>query len=100
MTPAYPASDTPEDIAAATRFDGSFNRWFLDPLFKGSYPADLWEHYGAAVPKVEADDFKLISAPLDFLGVNYYSRAVVAHDPDGWLEQRGVFWPGITRGRT
>lgn len=90
FTPSYPASDTPEDIAAATRFDGSFNRWFSDPLFKGSYPEDLWNYYGAAVPRVEPDDLKIISAPLDFLGVNYYTRAVVAHDPDGWLGQRSV----------
>ena len=36
-----PASDSPGDIAAAREIDGKANRWFLDPLFRGAYPADM-----------------------------------------------------------
>ncbi len=83
FTPSYPASDSPQDERAARLFDGFFNRWFLEPLVKGEYPEDMWEVYGEDVPEVRAGDLERISAPLDFLGVNYYSRAVIAHDPDG-----------------
>jgi len=81
LYPAYPASDAPEDAAAAHRFDGFFNRWYLEPLLLGRYPSDLWTAYGAAAPTVEDGDLGVIAQPLGFLGVNYYSRFVVAADP-------------------
>ena len=87
LNPAYPVRDRDEDRAAARRFDGFFNRWFLDPLLQGRYPADAWEGYGADVPEVRDGDLAEIAAPLDFMGVNYYSRAVVRDDPNGGL------WP-------
>ncbi len=86
FSPAYPASDSAEDVAAARRHDGYTNRWFMDPLYKGSYPADLVEAWGAAMPQVSADDLAQIAVPIDFLGVNYYSRAVVKHQPGGLLD--------------
>ncbi len=70
-------SDSPEDKAAAYRVDGGQNRWFLDPLYKGSYPEDMLALYGPIAPKIEAGDMETIAAPTDFLGINYYSRAVV-----------------------
>jgi beta-glucosidase len=85
FSPAHPASDSPEDVAAAHRHDGFFNRWFADPLFRASYPADMVELYGAhglAAP-VHPGDMETIAAPIDFLGVNYYNRAVIKHDPSG-----------------
>lgn len=90
FTPSYPASEAPEDEAAAARFDGFFNRWFLDPLLKGSYPQDLWEGYGDAVPVMQEGDLELFKQPLDFLGVNYYSRAVVAHAEGDWPNFKSV----------
>ena len=83
FTPSYPVSGDPQDERAARLFDGFFNRWFLEPLVQAAYPEDMWEVYGEDVPEVHAGDLATISAPLDFLGVNYYSRAVTAHDPDG-----------------
>lgn len=83
LTSVHPASDTAEDHAAAHRADGFSNRWFLDPLFWGSYPKDLWEGFGPMVPEVHPGDMACISRRLDFLGVNYYTRAVVAHDAQG-----------------
>jgi len=76
-----PASDSPEDQAAARRFDGMVNRWYLDPLFRGTYPADLLPALGGAAPQLLPEDFQRIAAPIDFLGVNYYTRVVVRHDP-------------------
>jgi beta-glucosidase len=82
VVPVHPASLTEEDRAAARMLDGRNNRWFLDPVFRGSYPADVVEHYGRHLPEIQADDLKMISAPIDFLGVNYYNRQVVAADPN------------------
>ncbi|GGK26363.1 beta-glucosidase [Deinococcus malanensis] len=76
LQPAYPASDREEDVAAARFADGTFNRWFLDPIFRGEYPADIWDAYGEDVPTVQDGDFAATSQPIDFLGVNYYSRSV------------------------
>ncbi len=79
----YPATDTPEDEAAAYRRDGEDNRWFLDPIFRGSYPADLLDRNELVAPHVRDGDLEAISAPLDFLGVNNYSRFIVAAGADG-----------------
>jgi beta-glucosidase len=78
----YPASDDPADIAAARSVDGFKNRWFLDPLFRGTYPSDMVEEFGADVPEVLDGDMAIISVPIDLLGVNTYSRALVQADPD------------------
>ena len=82
-THVYPASDDQEDVAAARIVDGERNRWYLDPLFGRPYPPDLLERYAPAAPPVREGDLTLIAAPLDFLGVNYYTRQVVARGADG-----------------
>lgn len=83
LGPQMPASDRPEDVAAAWLSDGRLNRWFLDPLLRGEYPADVWEACGADVPEVQGGDLALTSAPLDFLGINYYTRGVVGASGGG-----------------
>jgi beta-glucosidase len=90
LVPVWPASESAADKEAARRFDGSFNRWYLDPLFLGRYPEDAIadrvrrDHLATTdLPFVEAGDLDAISAPLDFLGVNYYSRVVVRADAAG-----------------
>ncbi len=93
-----PASSSPEDIAAARRHDGAFNRWFLDPLFKGGYPADMREWYGADAPDVRPGDMEAMRTPIDFLGINYYTRRIIAHDRKGdFLHVRKVAWPFVPR---
>ncbi|MCD0157521.1 GH1 family beta-glucosidase [Deinococcus sp. 6GRE01] len=77
LGPQESASDHPEDIRAARHADGRLNRWFLDPLLRGEYPADTWEDVVADAPPVQDGDLRLIAAPMDFLGVNYYSRGVI-----------------------
>jgi beta-glucosidase len=78
-----PATDGPEDVAAARRHDGAFNRWFLDPIFGRGYPADMVEWYGADMPRMEPGDLETMAAPVDFLGVNYYTRRIMRADPAG-----------------
>jgi beta-glucosidase len=85
---AYPASPSPEDEAAAWQLDGEGNRWFLDPLFRGSYPADLLERNEIVTPLVRDGDLETIAAPLDFLGVNNYFSFVVRDTGDGPLVVR------------
>jgi len=80
LTSVYPASDSPEDKAAAWRVDGHNNRWYLDPVLKGAYPEDMLKLYGERLhaPIIKPDDLELLaSTKIDFLGANYYSRMVV-----------------------
>jgi beta-glucosidase len=91
--PAMPATDSPADHDAARWFDGFFNRWYLEPLFHGHYPVDAINDRIAAghlagpdLPFVKEGDLAAISAPLDFLGVNYYSRSVMRTNASGQRE--------------
>jgi beta-glucosidase len=81
LTVARAASDAPEDLAAARRLDGHHDRWFLDALTRGAYPADMLELYEQATGPLEAirdSDLETIAQPLDFLGVNFYRPNLVA----------------------
>ena len=86
LSPVEPEGDSQADADAARLLDGQLNRWFLDPLHHGQYPEDLLEFHGDAAPQVQPGDLERIAAPLDFLGVNYYTRAVVRHDPASPLQ--------------
>lgn len=85
LNPAYPANpDRPEDIEATRWFDGDFNRWYLDPVFYARYPEDMMRAYEKQKylsskdwAFIQSEDLKQIAQPIDFLGVNYYSRAVL-----------------------
>ena len=79
----YPASDEEADVAAARHVDGFNNRWFLDPLYRGAYPQDLYEHFAGSAPEIRDGDLGRIAQPLDFLGVNNYSRNLVQASPEG-----------------
>ena len=79
VTPAVPATDSQEDSNAAQLADGFDNRWFLDPVFGRTYPADVIDTLGAS-PDIHSGDMKLIAQDLDFLGVNFYFRQTVAAD--------------------
>jgi beta-glucosidase len=81
--PVYPASDDPGDAAAAAEADGFRNRLFFDPVLRGSYPDDVLERLGEALPPVRDGDLAAISAPIDFVGLNNYSRTIVTADDDG-----------------
>jgi beta-glucosidase len=78
ISPVRPSSDRKEDHRAAERFDAFWNGAFLDPLFKGSYPAAI---AADMAPLVVGDDLKAIQQPIDFFGLNYYAPAWVANAP-------------------
>ena len=90
LAPVRPASDA--DVAAAHRRDGHLNRWFLDALLRGAYPADVCALYEPF--EIQPGDLETIGQPIDFLGINYYHPERVCCDPanqplgvtllDGW----------------
>jgi beta-glucosidase len=77
VSPGYADIDTAEDRDAASLFETFQNRWVLDPLLKGEYPADLWRLWKDCEPPVEPGDMDIIQRPIDYLGLNFYSRAVL-----------------------
>lgn len=78
LSPAVPATDSEADAQAAQFFDGTFNRWFLDPVFKGSYPADIVEMLDGALDGIDLDAVKAAAVPMDFLGINFYNRTIAS----------------------
>ena len=81
FTPGQPASPSRADFEAYRRHDGYLNRWFLDPLYGRHYPADVVSDYrsrlGNGMDFIQEGDMEVIAAPIDFMGVNYYTRAVL-----------------------
>lgn len=91
----YPASDSPADREACRRADAYMNRQYLDPLFFGAYPPELEEMFGEAWPDFPASDFDELRRPFDFLGINYYTRGVMADDASVVIERgKRVRQPG------
>jgi beta-glucosidase len=91
--PGYPDIDSPADREAADLYDAYQNRWVLDPLLKGEYPAALWRLWKGSEPLVLEGDMEFIARPIDYLGLNFYSRAVVrSTGPDSfeWVHRPGV----------
>ncbi len=80
IEPKEAATDRDEDLAATARADAYMNRQYLDPLLLGRYPEELPAIYGPHWPNHPSSDFAVIGAPIDFLGLNYYTRAVTGHD--------------------
>jgi beta-glucosidase len=85
-----PASESPEDIraahhsmAATTEKTAWQNTWFADPMLLGHYPADGLALFHKELPPILPTDLETIAQPLDFLGLNVYSGAIVAAIDDG-----------------
>src|SRR6266566_358318 len=77
LTPVYAANDHLETLRAVELADKMSNRWFLDPIFRGAYPEGLFADAGVAPPSIQDGDLAIIAAPIDLLGVNNYSRALI-----------------------
>jgi beta-glucosidase len=74
----------PDDVAAAKRADGNLNRWFLDPIVRGTYPEDMLDWYrkkGVALPPFDEQEIALMKQPLDFVALNYYNDFYVRANP-------------------
>src|SRR5829696_1327091 len=106
LHPARPSRDRQADREAARRVGGQANRLYLDPLFRGEFPEDVFSHYrerGVDLSFVHDDDLVSISVPIDFLGINYYfrntdrdARPVI---PDA-AEKTAMGWPVEPEGLT
>ncbi|NNU78974.1 beta-glucosidase [Halovulum dunhuangense] len=84
-----PADSTPEAAASARLYDGIYNRWFLSAVCRKEYPADVLEGLAPHMPENWQDDLDLIGAPIDWLGINYYTRKLIGPDDSG-------LWPHLT----
>jgi beta-glucosidase len=111
--PASPASERSEDLAAHRHFDGFRNRWFFDPVFGRGYPDDMVEAYVnrgriTGLDFVHPGDLDVIAAPIDFLGINYYTSIAITaggeesedtgvapgrNPPDGYTEMGWAVTP-------
>lgn len=85
---ALPASDAEADLRAADLQDAIFNRWFIEAITKGHYPERVLDGFQPHMPAGWEDDLKRIHQPLDWLGVNYYTRHLMTETPD-------IPWPHI-----
>lgn len=93
LTPMYPASNREEDILSSRRMDLMWNRWFLDPVFKGSFPQEFVELLNKnGIPfEVDSEHIKKMSSKVDFLGINYYTRNIITYDPNvPLINARGI----------
>ncbi|MBX3729169.1 MAG: beta-glucosidase [Candidatus Sumerlaeia bacterium] len=93
-----PFFDDEDCVDAARAVFERRNAWFLDPIYRGSYPAEEWAALGPDVPTIEPGDLKTIAAPLDYLGLNIYSSAAVVggdgseHDYERWFPRTDNDW--------
>mgnify|MGYP001408566226 CR=1 FL=1 len=96
FTPVYPADDRPETVRDTALADMFSNRWFLEPVTRGNYPAGFFEAMQLVPPLIAEGDMEIISTPIDFMGVNNYTRNVVVGSPTPVLadEVRTVNVPG------
>jgi beta-glucosidase len=81
IEPKYAATQSDADLAAVRRADAYMNRQYLDPVYFGTYPEELREIFGDAWPHWSAQDMALIKQPIDWLGINYYTRNVTRDEP-------------------
>ena len=92
------ASEKQEDIDAARRWDLAFNKWFMDPIAGRSYPEEMVRWYGDLMPEIRPNDMEAIATKMDFLGINYYTRRLVAYDSsDPHIQAKQVYRPCIPR---
>ncbi len=93
LIPSYPATNSKANIKAASVADGYFIRWFLDSIFKASYPEDMKEIYKEFIGYFDFimdGDLQKISSKNDFLGVNYYLRELIKFSRDSDLKFKKV----------
>jgi beta-glucosidase len=90
LVPVEAATSDAADVAAAARMDSYINQQYLDPVLLGRYPEDLPAIYGEGWPSIAAKDLELIRQPIDWVGINYYTRRCVRHDDSQWPERAGI----------
>lgn len=95
LSPVEPADDSEQNQRLAQFVDGKQNRWFLDPVFRGSYPRDVLDTLSemGIQPEIRTGDNAIIAQPVDFLGMNYYYRTIVRQRPGRPFGQYEMVWP-------
>lgn len=98
LEPKDPATESAGDREASRRADAWMNRYYLDPILLRRYPAEMPEIFGAAWPDFPPADFDRIGVPIDFVGINYYTRSLNRSAPAAWpvgaepVRRPGVFY--------
>lgn len=90
---AHPADDHPKSLRAAEIQDAIYNQWFIRAIMGQGYPNAALDGLVAWLPEGWPDDMATIAAPLDWLGVNYYTRKLHAHQPGLWPNAHEVEGP-------
>ncbi|GGX55817.1 GH1 family beta-glucosidase [Saccharospirillum salsuginis] len=108
MAPSTPKTERYDDRVAARLSEAALTHWFLEPVLEGRYPALFERFYPEQTPIMMPGDLEQISRPVDFIGINYYTRGVVSydpatgihnHDPEG-VEVTDMGWEVYPRGLT
>jgi beta-glucosidase len=84
LEPKYSFSQSQEDLAATKRADAYMNRQYLDPAIHGTYPEELQEIFGDAWNISPHNGEEKLNEPIDFIGINYYTRGITRYAPDAW----------------
>ncbi|WP_206512361.1 GH1 family beta-glucosidase [Colwellia sp. Arc7-635] len=95
FTPAYPETNTIKDKIAAEYADDYFNQWYIKPVLDGAYPDINQQLPKEQQPDIQPGDMDIIAQPLDFLGINFYTRAVYRYDIHNKYEE--VQLPDVAR---
>jgi len=97
--PIYAFSDEVKDIEAAKIADQYYNHWYLEPLFKGTYPAEAVKHFKEYLPEFTESDLEEIKVGemLSSIGVNFYNGDYVRYSSNGPLNFERVFPEGSLR---
>ncbi|WP_119065335.1 GH1 family beta-glucosidase [Aggregatilinea lenta] len=90
--PIYTENNDPEVLAEARLKDAWGNRWFIEPVLRGEYPAELLDQPEFSALQIEPGDMSLISAPVDYIGINYYTRHLLGAKPDWNPERTEMGW--------
>ena len=80
FTPCYPASESVADVKATAFADDYFNQWYIKPIFDGEYPEIIEQLPADHQPVIHDGDMAIIAHPTDYLGVNFYTRAIYRAD--------------------
>ncbi len=96
FSPCHAASQSEADIRAAQMADAYHNQWYIQPLLEASYPDLLQQLPLTEQPQIAEGDMAIIAQPLDFLGVNYYTRTVYRSNDKGWFSDVPPTAPPLT----
>ncbi|MEO3677881.1 GH1 family beta-glucosidase [Rheinheimera sp. FR7-31] len=96
FSPCHPATDSAADRRAADMADQYHNHWYIQPLLEGCYPPLLDELAPGDKPVIQDGDMAIIAQPLDFLGINYYTRTVYRANSKGWFSDVPPTTPPLT----